>query len=361
VITADPTAGMNGVEDCGIEDSIALLEGTGDMGPVTLFHAGGTETMGSQNSAPATSAYGVGPYIRNCFADAGASTHEIRGLSLAWCKAGIIEANQIHNATYGTFQQPTNAQDVVLRNNWFKNVKKGAFFGGLDGILRQGSLTLDTLHQKATVDLGTYQNVSMGDVVLINTSPTGPFDGIVVTVTATTSSTFTFNTSITTGGPATVTAVQRAFGVTNLAIEGNIVELVLLSSGSDSSVVGVNGQDGGSSGVTQDPAYATYLFGKVVVRDNKIRYLDGTPPAGYIGLGIQMNSAVDLLVRNNVVESARTNPVGNARCSSVAYFNNQSPDGTLILGFNDDSNTSYDELATDADFAVIVGLFNRKS
>src|SRR5207245_5208862 len=44
VITADPPSGVTGVTDCGIEECIAITPGSGNVGPVTLLHAGGIET-----------------------------------------------------------------------------------------------------------------------------------------------------------------------------------------------------------------------------------------------------------------------------------------------------------------------------
>jgi hypothetical protein len=361
VVTASDTGW---VEDCGIEECIAITPyPTGNSGPITIFHAGGTE---STTIIP--TAYGVAPYIRNCFADAGqnppSANPEIHGLSLAWCKGGILEGNQVHNLTYGTFQQPTygplqqptNAQDVIVRNNWFKNVNKGILAGGLDGVLRSGSLSRSGTIATVTVSSGPI--VSTGDWVVINTNPTGPFNGIVALVTGVSSNQFTFNTSITSSNSATVSAIQKVFGVTNLIVEGNVVELATATSGT---LIGIHVQDGSLGTTPQDSNYPLYVFSKVLLRDNKLRYVDGAINPGYAGYPIQANSATNLLVRNNVVESDPANPLRNDRCLSVVYFNNLTPAGVLQQGWNGDNGATYEELSTIADFALIMGLFNRKA
>ncbi|HEV2392535.1 MAG TPA: hypothetical protein VG146_09250 [Verrucomicrobiae bacterium] len=366
VITATDLAW---VEDCGIEECIAVNPASSsNTGPMTVFHCGGTES-------PPTNpvAYGVAPYIRNCFADSGQSypfSLEVRGLSLAWCKAGIIEGNQIHNVSYGVYQQTANAQDILIRNNWFKNVNKGVLLGNLGAM--SGSGTLAESMSVATVTISAGHMLSIGDSALLNT--TGAYNGIVVTVQSASFSntTFTFGTSKTTGD--TVNSVQKVFGVGNasrlgnfpapgsLLIEGNVVELATATSGSGIIALHLN-DSWAASTPSQDPSNPYYVFSNVVIRDNKLRYLDGTFESNYVGYGMQLNSAANLLVRNNVIESAPTSPppMQNDRCGAVGYFNNQWPSGVLIQGVSGDNGTKYDELSTEADDALVMGLFNKKS
>jgi hypothetical protein len=351
------------VEDCGTEECIALSPAAANLGPVNVLHAGGTEAPPA--CAPG---FGVAPYIRNCFVDAGqsppSSTIEIRGLSMAWCKAGIIEGNQAHNLTYGTFQQLAGAQDLVIRNNWFKNVNKGILLGNTGAASSGGgSLSLSTTPPPpvATVTFTGNHGVCIGDSVLLNTS--GAYNGLIVTVLATAAyspTVFQFYTS----NSATldmVNSVQRVFGVSNATIEGNVVELALATSGS---LIAIHADDskGTSAPGPVDATYPGYYFGKMVVRDNKLRYLDGQFASNYVGYGMQIDNAGDLLIRNNVIESAPVSPppMRNNRCGAVAYFNNLWPSGVLIQGTNGDTGNTYEELATIADFALVMSLFNKK-
>ena len=362
VITADPSAGR--VEDCGIQECIAITPSTPNVGPVTIFHAGGVETT-AQTVAPLPSGLGIAPYIRNCFADGGQVTPgppEIHGMSMSWCKAGIIEGNQAHNMMYGVFQQPTGAQDVVLRNNWFKNVNKGAILGAEIDTGSSGSLTLSAPVATVTVSpsFPSSNTFQPGEFALLSSSSSA-YNGLVVQIVSASSTGFTFDTSITTPTSAAITDVQKVTGVTNLIIEGNVTELPQVTTGD---IIGIHLKDWWTNSVaTQDPRYPAYIFSTVVIRDNKVRYVDGQLLPSYTGYPMQINGAMDLLVRNNVVQSpnpTQTPPLQNARCGAVAYFNNQQPTGILFQGWSDDNKTNYEELSTITDFALVMSLFNRK-
>lgn len=322
VVTASDTGW---VEDCGIEECIAISPyPTGNNAPVTIFHSGEPESL-SINPIN----YGLAPYIRNCFADGGQNppqnppltSPEIRGLSLAWCKGGIMEGNQVHNLTYGVFQQPTNTQDLIVRNNWIKNVNKGIFLGQIGpycpfGNITRGSGSVATFAPSPTAAHG----MAVGDLVFF--AAAGAYNGIMVRVQAANFSTtsFQFNTALSgsdSGFAARVPQVGNASTVGSftapgaLIIEGNTIELQLATSGAG--IIGIHLTDSRlGSNPTQDSAFPEYVFPRVIVRDNKIRYLDGAPQPTtgptYIGYGMQLNSALDLLVRNNVVDTIPTPP-----------------------------------------------------
>ena len=94
----------------------------------------------------------------------------------------------------------------------------------------------------------------------------------------------------------------------------------------------------------------------------RIIYLDGafqTSPA-YIGYGIQVNGAKNLLVRNNVIEAVPSNAIRNNRCGSVKYFNDKTPPGVLTQGWNAGASKKYDELETDAEDAFVLALMKKR-
>jgi len=155
-----------------------------------------------------------------------------------------------------------------------------------------------------------------------------------------------------------VNSAEKVFGVKKLLVESNTVELVTKTTSEVSvgDVIGFHVNDGATTNL--DPTYPAYVFNEVNVRDNKIRYVDGAFASNYAGYGIQINGAKNLLVRNNVVESAQTNPIRNTRCGSVKYFNDQAPSGVLIKGYNEDNGKKYDELETEAEDALVLALFN---
>jgi hypothetical protein len=354
VITADADLGFVGVTDCGIEDVIAVSPASSaSNAPVTVLHAGPRDDV----ATTLNEGFGTGPFIRNCFVDCGSPTAapEYRGLSMAWCKAGIVEGNQVHNTKYGgPYINNSSSRDLVVRNNFYKNVFKGPYLnlGTLASSYGSGSLSRSGTVATVTVTSGHY--LSKGDRVKIVGSPNN-FDGI-HQVTGIAGNTFTFDTSVTAVSSSTLTSVQKVFGVDKLMVEGNTVELATQATGE---LIGIHVHDNGLTG--QDSVYPAYPHGDVVIRDNKIRYLGGAFDASYVGYGIQVNGAKNLLVRNNVVECAPASPIRNNRCGSVKYFNDKTPAGLLIQGINEaNSNKKYDELETDAEDALVLALFNRR-
>jgi hypothetical protein len=91
VVSALTATNLIWVEDCGIEECIVISPDTGNQGPVTIFHAGAVEAPIYINPQ----AFGLAPYVRNCFADAGQTNPgnpEIRGISLACAKRASLRA-----------------------------------------------------------------------------------------------------------------------------------------------------------------------------------------------------------------------------------------------------------------------------
>jgi hypothetical protein len=314
-LTADPASGVSGVTDCGIDECIAINPSAGNVGPATVFHTGPKDDSGTNAEA-----FGIGPFIRNCFLDCGSptATPEYRGLSMAWCKGGVVEGNQVHNTRFGgPYCKNSSSRDLVVRNNFYKNVFKGPYWNLGTLAPSYGSGTLSRTLTVATVTVTAGHSLSKLDRVKIAGSPSN-FDGI-HQVTGTSGNTFTFDTSVTAVSSSTLSSVQKVYGVDKLAVEANIVELALQTSGAADDVVGIYLHDAALAG--QDPGYPAYPHGDVIVRDNKVRYLDGayqTSPA-YIGYGIQVNWAKNLLVRNNVIEAIHAEIVGIVRRDAQAW------------------------------------------
>jgi hypothetical protein len=269
MLTGDPTNGVNGVTNCGIEECIVAV---GDQAPsapgfVNVLHVGGPE-----GATSAVEAFGLGPYIRNCFVDCGQAapfTNDFRALSMAWCKGGVVEGNQVHNTKYGgPYQTLTGARDLAVRNNTYRNVYKGPYWS------------------------------------------------------------------------------MSSQGVQRLVVEGNSIELA-------------TGAPGSEYGIQLDssPTPPPYAHGNVIIRDNRIRYVDGGTGAAS---GIKVWSAQNLLVRENTLELTPTLPLLNKNCAAAQYFENRTPAGVLLRGYNEDTSRKYDELETDAEDAFILGLLKTK-
>jgi hypothetical protein len=352
MITADPPSGVTGVIATGIEECVAMTPGNGDEGPITVFHVGPKDDTGTNAEG-----CGPGPYIRNCFLDFGwpTATAECRGLSMAWCKGGVVEGNQVHNTKYGgPVVSKSSACDLVVRNNLYKNVAKGPFWNlatlpatSLSSLVRDSDPTLAVATTRNAHGLTAGDRVSIG----VAGAPSA-YAGIVVVKDVPNPTTFCYELRANPAANAINPTLQKVFGMGKLVVEANTIELATGTNG----LIAIHLDDAGLS--LQAPDFA---HGEVIIRDNTIRYVDGAFEPGYTGYGIQVNGARNLQVRNNVVEAAPANPVRNIRCGSVKYFNNKSSAGELIQGVDEGkSNKRYDELETDAEDALVLALLSRR-
>jgi len=355
MITGEPTYGFTQVIDTGIEDCIVVNpDTTSGVGPVSVLHVGSRFVDLGYN----VEAYGTGGFIRNCFVDSGSptTTADIRALSMSWCKGGIIEGNQVHNTKYGgPYASEESIGDLTVRNNFYKNVQKGPFWnlatniaGSLSSLVRDsGDNTI------AVATSSGAHGMLAGDRVRIDVSGAASYyEGIFVIKDVPSSTTFRYQMQGDPGGNGSSPTMQKIFGVGKLVVEGNTVELATGSTG----LIGIHLDDASLS-----PQAPDYAHGDVVIRDNKIRYVDGFFDSSCTGYGLQLNGVKNLLVRNNVVECYPSNPLRNNRCGSVEYFNDKTPAGVLIQGINeDDSNKKYDELETDAEDALVLALMKKR-
>ena len=102
-----------------------------------------------------------------------------------------------------------------------------------------------------------------------------------------------------------------------------------------------------------------YQFRRALIQENIVRLLPGiSAPAA---LGTQTSSAENLLVQKNVVDVVNSAPIQGGNNKVSTYFENRSPTGTLLRGF--DSHTTvpadqhyYDEIATMVEDALLFAL-----
>ena len=103
---------------------------------------------------------------------------------------------------------------------------------------------------------------------------------------------------------------------------------------------------------------AQYVFRQVVIRGNVVRYASDSiqPPNPPVALAFDLQSCENLVVEENVISALVSQPIIFSNCGSFKFFNNQAPNGTLVQGFNNDSQGSVNELATDLDFGLTLGF-----
>jgi len=339
----------------GIEECVILQPGGSTYyGPVTLLHAGGKE-----DTSYTVEAYGKGPFIRNCFVDCGtaAAAANFRALSMGWCRAGIVEGNEVYNTQVGgPYQDKASSRDLVVRNNYYKNVIRGPYWnlGGLSTpATTLSTLVRDPSDPTKTIALATTpsnphnfqagERVSIGGVGI----PAG-FPGLFVIKDLPAGNQFRYQmvSSPSQDAGANAATCQKVFGVNKVVVEGNNVELATTST-----AAAIHFEDGSPALETPD-----YVHGDVQVRANRVRYVDGLFDPTYLGYGTEIHGVKNLTVRDNVVDSAVANPIRNTRCGSVNCFNNKSPANALIQGLQTDvtPNKKYDELQTNADDAFVL-------
>jgi hypothetical protein len=376
MITAAPDSNEYEVLDPGIEQCLAMEPAMSAVGAkINVLHAGAKD-----DTPRLAEAYGRGPYIRNCFVDCGtvslpASGPEIRALSMGWCRAGVVEGNQVHNVTYGgPYLEKQSARDIIVRNNFYRNVLKGLFWnlgtmfpdpdpgGAITSIVPVTGLPSGVPPQmEATTDSTSFP-LSAGERIKIFKDPPDNFDGVfriksvIPPIGEEIYYKFRYEVPSVPSGTFSSHTWKKVFGVGRLIIEGNVIEMPA----DTSAIVGIHLHDQALDGQSPDHA-----CGDVIIRDNKIRYLDGLAEEGSTGSGIEVNGAKNLLVRNNLIDVTPVNPLRNERCRSVTYFNNRNfadevPGTPLIQGVNWETGRKYDELETEAEDAFVLAFMNRK-
>lgn len=360
VITALPDSGVSETVDSGIEDCMAVSPSANNAGQAIAFHVGSQE-----DASPTNEGFAQSPYIRNCFVDCGVTPDvdpanwKYRGLSMGWCRGGVVEGNSVRNTDIGgPYQDKRSARDIIVRNCFFKNVARGPNWnlGVLGSELVQGTVSLTRSGNVGTVSGGqlSVSGLAVGDRVKIITSA-GDYNGVyVITTVQQSPAQFTVTTPATGPSPATVTSVKKVFGLSRAVVEGNLIELVQGVSGVAAVFVDDNN---GTSPYAEGP---DYVHGDIIIRNNKIGYVDGVVPVGASDLAFQVNGAKNLIVSNNVVDSANSKPLQNQRCGSVKYFNDLAPNGSLIQGFDPDQQKKYSELATDAEDAFVLAFLEKR-
>jgi hypothetical protein len=353
MLTGDPASGVIGVSNCGIEECIAVSPHASAVGPVTVLHVGGREVPNTAAAEP----LGLGPYLRNCFVDCGQATPftlECRALSMTCCRSGIVEGNQVHNTKYGgPYQEFSTTRSLVVRGNTLRNVVKGPYWKlgtktGAPKTLSSLTFTALSVGYEATGTTTTSHYLNTGDRVQVLCTPS-TLNGTFLVTTVVDATHFKYRTLV--NGTFSSGTAEKVYSIGKLVVDENAIEL---ATGSDG-LTAIHLDDNALT--NQSPDYA---HGDVQLRGSTVRYVDGAFDGTYAGYAVQANGAKNLIVRNNVVDCAPLNPLRNRRCGSVEYFDDTTPAGVLIRGYNEDTSRRYDELETDAEDAFILGMLKHK-
>jgi hypothetical protein len=164
---------------------------------------------------------------------------------------------------------------------------------------------------------------------------------------------FTIATNLT-SAPA-LSSIKRLLSIGRVIVEGNVIELAPGLIGEFSAVSILDNDEGGTA-FAEPPDYA---HGDVLIRNNKVRYVDGVLPDDEDATLFHAEGAKNLNVESNVMNTIASKPLLNVRCGNVSYFNNRTPAGKLKRGFNGDLDFFYGELETDAEDAFLIGYLER--
>ena len=125
-----------------------------------------------------------------------------------------------------------------------------------------------------------------------------------------------------------------------VVIENNVIELT-------QSVTGPTGLSLLSS------AGSSPVFNQVVARGNCIRPADGVSPSAST-VGITLSRISQAVIESNVISVSDANQaVTHANCGSVKCFDNQSPQGVILRGYDSTSTVHDAELTTDVEDALL--------
>ena len=97
-------------------------------------------------------------------------------------------------------------------------------------------------------------------------------------------------------------------------------------------------------------------FVLILVQNNLIEIVDGRTDQTFLAQAIRIEGVKAAIIRDNVIGLQQPNPNRNFRCGTVTYFNNKTPAGELIQGFDGDDSTTYTELESDAEEALLFSL-----
>lgn len=375
-LTGDPAGGVYGIDNTGIEDCYAIKPFVGPASTVATAFAIGdwtlTEPIGREPE-------GKSPFIRNCYVDGSTSgaafapqpslnitlpsaRTTLMAMRICWCRGGVAEGNQIYNVDFGgPYQFAKSIRDLIVRNNFMKNVAAGPNLDvgqvSATSILSTPPATLTVVSNIGTVSGGGMNmttGLSAGDRVVLVTASS--FAGTyLVTSVNTAGNTFTIVSSVATGSDTNITSVKRVLGIGRVVIEGNIVEV---PSGGPYAYCGLKILDNQTG-----PKLPDYTHGDVVIRGNKVRLIDGVVPvSGDVAYAGEIQGVKNLQVSNSVMglypKTAPSLPqlLQNTRCQNATYFNNRTSQGVLAQGYNQDTSRKYDELETYSEDAFVMAF-----
>jgi hypothetical protein len=197
----------------------------------------------------------------------------------------------------------------------------------------------------------TYEHgLSVDEAVFISKGSHAFYNGRFRVSTVPTTTSFEYVMSGDPGADSTSGYFGRLWQVGNLVIENNVIELRTTWSP-------YTGAAAPTGIALQGQGYVSpYVFRQAVIRGNVIRhFLDASDPSEEPG-GIALDSCEKAIVEDNTIQLDNPNPIVHLNSGEVRYFNNQTPSGAAIRGYNVVKSSREDELETKIEDALVLAL-----
>ena len=208
--------------------------------------------------------------------------------------------------------------------------------------IRLGAGNFDT-------NLNSFEAFQVGTRVRVNASG---YDGVYIIRTQTPTS-FTITLPGTGSSPVSVTSAKKVFGVSRAIIEGNTIELPL----GDSAVRAIAMVDNNDSSPYSE--LPDYVHEQLIIRNNKIRYVDGAAPNDAGVTHIELKGIRNVIVQSNVLDTIADAPMASERCGAQTYFDNRTVEGGFA-GPPGPATDGYEQtLDTPSDEAFVLAQFSR--
>jgi len=140
---------------------------------------------------------------------------------------------------------------------------------------------------------------------------------------------------------------QKVFGAGKILVEGNSIALA-----AGGGLLAIHCHDQQNLETTP-----SNVFGDVIVRRNRIRYVDGLFDPAWTGDGIKVSGAKNVILQDNAVEVAPADPVRSDRCGAVSHFDNRAPTGALIARVDPVTGKVIEELDAAAEDVLITACY----
>jgi hypothetical protein len=279
------------------------------------------------------------------------------GITTAGGRGVIVEGNRLHSVTFGYYHDKFSTIDVAIRDNHFLGVLCGVYGklgqvsdGGIDQQPTRAGQALNATGNSAEFQTVDPHGLAKGDPVLIAEASVAAHNGMFKIDSVPSPKKFKYTTLTAPGGSATGMKFGALWRVGRWIIENNAIDIVgTITTGFDPPAAIRLDRTVSDSVAPTSP----YVFGQIVIIANVIRMSEAAFDSTTTPLGIKLNNCEQAIVEDNVLNLLRATPIEFVACGAIKFFNNQSPSGKLLQGYDVTNTRLLNELETDVDLAAV--------